>query len=107
MQEGDKLYIVTRRDLSPGAQAVQGMHALREFVQAHPELDSEWYRTSNYLGFLSVEDERELTTLLNRCSLFGVQTALFQEPDLGGSLTAIAIAPSGRKLVAKLPLALN
>jgi len=31
-----KLYLVTRADLSPGQQAVQAAHALREWVEGFP-----------------------------------------------------------------------
>jgi len=47
-----KLYIVTRSDLSPGAQAVQGMHALVEFVMRNPEKARLWYEGGNTLVFL-------------------------------------------------------
>jgi hypothetical protein len=52
-----KLHLVTRRDLSPGQQAVQAAHALREFIQHHPEVDRDWYERSNTLALLAVEDE--------------------------------------------------
>jgi len=37
----------------------------------------------------------------------GIAASAFREPDLGNSLTAIAIAPSGSKIVRNLRLALS
>lgn len=37
----------------------------------------------------------------------GIAASAFREPDLGNSLTAIAIAPSGAKIVRNLKLALS
>ena len=54
---GDKLYVVTHRELEPGYQAVQSQHALFQFSIEHAEAARRWYAFSNYLGFLSVENE--------------------------------------------------
>ena len=39
----------------------------------------------------------------------GIQTSVFQEPDIGNEITAIALEPSDttRRLVSNLPLALK
>jgi hypothetical protein len=60
MKAGDKLFVVSCGDLSPGAQACQGVHAAIAFTHEHPEIEQDWYENSNYLAFLTVEDEREL-----------------------------------------------
>ena len=79
----------------------------RQFVADHPATDEEWFRTSNTLAFLSVQDETALGVLLGRAVERGVPVAAFREPDLGDSLTAIALGPEGKKLTKGLPLALN
>jgi hypothetical protein len=106
LTEGDKLYLITRSDLKPGAQAVQAAHALREFAATHPELDKLWYERSNYLALLVVPDEKALSQLLERAERRLIPVAGFREPDLGGTLTAVALAPRGKGLVRGLPLAL-
>lgn len=108
MRAGDKLYLVTRSDLRPGQQAVQAAHALRAFAAEHPELDELWYRESNYLGLLAVEDEPALRRLLDRAQDLGVRVSAFEEPDLGGAVTAVALepGPGSRRLTRGLPLAL-
>lgn len=109
IKSGDKLYLITRRDIPPGYQAVQSCHAIREFTKDHPERDLEWFTNSNYLALLSVEDEIELMRLLVRAKDLGLKASAFREPDVGGAITAIAIEPHPKtaKLCEKLPLALK
>lgn len=95
MKPNQKLYVVTRRDLSPGAQAVQGMHALVEFSMYYPSEYQEWYRESNHLCFLSVATERDLESLCTKVFKAGVKHCMFREPDFGMSLTAITIEATG------------
>ncbi len=102
-----KLHLVTRQDLSPGQQAVQAAHALREFVREHPEVDQEWYQKSNTLAFLAVADEDELARLLSVAKFRCIPVAGFREPDRNDELTAIAIGPQGKGLCRRLPLALS
>ena len=109
MRENQKLYVVTREDLSPGSQAVQGMHALTEFSMYFPREYEAWYRESNHLCFLSVKNEHELDLLCGMLFREGVQYSMFREPDLNMSLTAIAIEATDQAsaLVKDLPLALR
>lgn len=105
----DKLILVTREDLSPAQQAVQSAHALRQFVSDHPDLDARWFRESNYLALLSVQDEPRLQRLWEMAVDSGVKVSGFLEPDLGGALTALALepGPGSRSLTRGLPLALQ
>jgi hypothetical protein len=103
----DKLFLVTRADLSDAQQAVQAAHALREFVAVHPEVDRAWYTTSNTLAFLAVPDEEALGVLLERAAERGHPVAAFHEPDRDNEMTAIALGPSARSLCSGLALALR
>jgi peptidyl-tRNA hydrolase len=100
-----KLYLVARWDLKSGARAAQLCHALRAFVAAYPACDKEWYERSNTLVLLEVRDEAALDRLVKKCRRRDIEVAEFREPDLGNSLTAIAIGPNGAGLLRKLPLA--
>ena len=102
-----KLFLITRRDLSPGQQAVQAAHAMREFKQEHPQVEQVWYETSNTLALLEVEDEPALKNLLERARWKGVSASAFYEPDRGNELTAIALGPDGKRLCQALDLALQ
>lgn len=106
---GDKLFLVTRRDIAPGYQAVQSCHAIRQFTAEHPEVDSEWFTKSNYLALLSVADEKELMRLIVAADDHGLKWSAFREPDVGGAITAIAIEPhpKAQELCKSLPLALK
>jgi hypothetical protein len=105
----DKLYIVTRQDLSLGSQAVQGMHALQEFAIQYPEINKAWHKQSNYLCFLTVPDKDSLIELLGICKEQKIKHALFQEEDLNNELTALALEPGikTKKICRGLPLALR
>lgn len=106
---GDKLFLITRKDLAPGYQAVQSCHALRQFTADHPDRDAEWFKSSNYLALLSVSSEIELMRLLVNAADSGLRFSAFREPDIGGEITAIAIEPSPKsvELCKDLQLALK
>lgn len=110
MKHGDKLYIVTRRDMMPGYQAVQSIHAAQQFALEHSQINKEWQETSNFLALLSVKDEKELRDLAFNASVMkGIAVSVFCEPDVDWEITAIAIAPGtkSRLLCKNLPLALS
>ena len=104
---GDKIYVVVRGDLSPGAQAVQGMHAFRQFVADYPDIESEWFEVSNHIAFLSVADEKELLLLREKLLECGKRVSCFYEPDMSFSLTSIVSDWQSSKLLSRLRLALN
>ena len=108
-QINQKLVIITRRDLSPGYQAVQASHAGIDFQHQHPEIAKQWNKESNYLIILSVENEDQLSLYLEKFKFYNIKTTTFREPDIGNEITAIAVEPSEktRKLTSKLPLALK
>lgn len=101
----DKLYLVTRSDLSPGQQAVQAAHALQAFNVEWPQEARAWHDGSNTLALLVVPDEATLTRLLHRARRRG-PVSEFHEPDRADELTAIAIGPWGKNITSRLPLAL-
>lgn len=102
----EKLRIITRRDLPISYQAVQSGHAAIQFQHEHPELAKNWYHTSNYLIFLSVEDEEELNNLISKANSKDITLSIFREPDIGDAITAIALEPSikSKKLTSGLKL---
>lgn len=102
----EKLYVIVRGDLVPGAQAVQAMHAARQFAEDHRERESRWFKESNHLALLSVPGEKELLTLEREARFRGFLSSRFEEPDFGMRVTAIALAPEARRLCSRLPKAL-
>ena len=102
-----RLHLITRADLPPGDQAVQAAHALTEFVVEHAGAAQKWHRESNTLALLAAPDEKALERMLDRAFDLGILSASFREPDLGNSLTAIAIEPNGARICRNLPLAFS
>ena len=108
-QINHKLIVITRRDITPGYQAVQAGHAAIQFQHEHPEIARSWYQQSNYLIFLSVSDEASLYSFIEQAKLRDIKVSVFREPDINNEITAITLEPSeeSRKLTSNLPLALK
>ena len=104
-----KLIIITRRDLTPGSQAVQAAHAAIEFQYEHPEIAQEWNTNSKYLVFLSTENEDSLKEFIEKAKQREIKHSIFVEPDMGDQITAVALEPTqmAQKLCSSLPLALK
>lgn len=103
------LYIITRKDLSPGYQAVQSTHAALDFLMDHPETGATWHAESNFLCLLSVADESELEGIAFEAARKCIRHTIFREPDIDNQITAIALEPGvvSAKLCRKLDLALK
>ena len=103
----DKLYLITRNDLSDGQQAVQASHASHEFGDSFPEEYRAWRENSNTLALLATENEDTLNVLFEEARKKDISVAPFYEQDRGDELTAIAISPEGKRLCRGLGLALG
>jgi hypothetical protein len=55
---------------------------------------------------LATSDELSLSWLRADALAAGLRVTSFQEPDLNDALTALALEPAARRLIAGLPLAL-
>ena len=102
-----KLYVVVRSDRPPCDQAVQAVHAAINFCQENSDVAGKWFDCSNHLALLQVRNELELENLILRAKFNGFRISEFREPDLGESLTAIAIEPEARKICSNLKLAFS
>jgi peptidyl-tRNA hydrolase len=101
--------VVTRRDLPISYQAVQAAHAAIDFQHAYTHEAKEWHKSSNYLIFLTVENEDELKKLILKSAERYIKLTPFREPDIDNELTAVALEPSEatRKVTSSLPLMKN
>jgi hypothetical protein len=81
----NKLYVVTRNDLTKSQQAVQSGHALAEFLLTH---NTNW--TNGTLVYLKVVNEVSLKDLTKELNNSNIAYVSFKEPDRGDELTAIA-----------------
>lgn len=103
----EKLFVVTRADLAPGAVLVQSVHAALAFALAHPEVVGPWHRDSDTLVVLAVPDEAALMALARRAAEAGVLCALYREPSMGHQATALGLSHAARRLLGSLPRALR
>lgn len=103
------MVLVTRRDLTPGYQAVQPAHALAEFAIKYPKTFKNWQVNQKNLVVLSISNELALTDLFQKASAAGIKCVSFKEPDIGNETTAIALEPceATYKLTSSIPLALK
>ena len=102
MTPTSKLYIIVLSSLSAGMKAAQACHALRAFGANYPNIDRDWYETSNNIVVLEHPDLADLAGNLER---HGLPLARFTEPDLNGALTSFCVGPEARKAVSRVPLA--
>lgn len=94
-----KLFVLIRSDMAPAYQAVQGGHAVAQFLIDHPA--HAWKNET--LVYVNVPDEEHLQMWVKKLSVRGISLSAFNEPDLGGQLTAIATSGPDR-LFSKLKL---
>lgn len=103
------MYIVTRRDLTPGQQIAQVAHAMAEIAVEIPASISKWYQESQFIVVLSVKDEDELFNLYKKLYDQELGVYSFYEPDINDELTAFAVDPKhyteASKLLSSIPLA--
>jgi peptidyl-tRNA hydrolase len=95
--------------LAPGAKLAQSCHAAFAFAIEHPQLTGEWFRDSNYICILEIDNEEKLLDLMERAKQQDISASIFREPDMDGQITAIALCPgiASKKLCSNLPLALK
>lgn len=91
----DRLYAITRADLSIGLRAAQAGHALIEWAL-------QYGRPCENLVVLQVPGRLALEEMARR--LDGSRVVLFREPDLGDQLTAIAAGPECWRAVSSIGL---
>lgn len=89
----EKFYVVTRRDLTPGQQLAQCVHAAIQFTQEWPELAEPWYTESNFLVCLSLRDEDDLKELAEQARTLELHYSAAEEPDFDDAWTAVALQP--------------
>ena len=89
-----KLYVLIRSDLTPSYRAVQGGHALAEFILRHPTQAKEW--DNHTLIYLQVDDEESLKLWADKLKYRDIPYEIFREPDIENEVTALACYCDGR-----------
>jgi len=100
--------VITRRDLPAGVAATQAAHAALSLSISHPAATAAWDDVEGTLVLLTTKDELSLDLLFDALGQTSSLHVPFHEPDLGFSLTAVAILPDAqaKRLLRPLPLLL-
>lgn len=93
-----QMYILIRRDLTSSQQAVQGGHALAEFLM---NCSQNW--NNGTLIYLGVNNEFHLQKWGDKLSQLNVDFIEWREPDMSNEITALATY-SDRKIFKSLNL---
>jgi len=98
--------VVTRRDLPPVTQSVQCGHVAIKYTFELPNYAKQWHKKSQYLIYLSVENEEKLLDITNKLYQDNISFSKFHEPDLDHELTAIAFMSNikTKKVTSGMPL---
>ena len=89
-----KLYVLVRNDILNKSQiAVQGGHAVAEFILKHPW--TEW--DNGTLVYLGIKNENQMIRYCIRLSLSDIDYSEFREPDLNNQITAVAALSDGEE----------
>lgn len=101
IETNNKLYILVSNRLNPIYGAVQGGHAIAQFLIEHP--NSEW--KNNTVVYLSCDIDNFLNRQKKRHQLLKDELhSVFKEPDLDNQITAIACYKIPQKYVKNLKL---
>lgn len=99
-----KLYVVVREEFQQGFQIAQAIHAFREFVEHHKEVESNWYKESNTIVVLKTSKEN-LDLLVEKAKENNFSYSIFKEPDIENETTAVAFGPESKEILKKIKLA--
>lgn len=101
LETNNKLYILVSNQLNSIYGAVQGGHAIAQFLIEHP--NSEW--KNNTVVYLSCDIDNFLNRQKKRNQLLKDELhSVFKEPDLNNQITAIACYKIPQKYVKNLKL---
>lgn len=93
--------IICVDDMNPGYKCVQSAHALADFAVKHQYEFQQWQMGSNYLCCLEAT-ERKLEIILSKLEALDIKYVIFNEPDIGNKMTAVAVEAISREQHKKL-----
>ncbi len=103
-----KLRVIVRSDIPKGYMMSQAMHAAIDYVLKHDAMA--WWKTSNTLVVLEVDNEAKILELAQTLQSEGVRHVVFRERAMDMQATSIALDPEddrAKALTKRLRLALK
>ena len=85
-----KMYVLVLEKLSHSQRAVQGCHALAQYLLQKPK--TKW--PNGTLVLLKIKNEQELSDWHKH---LGGDSICFREPDIGNQMTALACVSDGKE----------
>ena len=87
-----KLYVLVRKNMTPSQRAVQGGHAVAEFL-LNSKNAQEWRNST--LVYLGVKGEHQLKNWIRKIEYANSECIIWREPDMDNQITSIAIYSDG------------
>lgn len=85
------MFVIVRKDIPKIHQAVQGGHALAEYLLHE---STSW--TNGTLIYLGIKGLTQLENLKHKFEMEGIPYREFREPDIGNQITSIATDTDNR-----------
>jgi len=101
----NRIYTLTRTDISAGQQAVQAGHSLAQYIiDWNPHITKDWANGS--IINLGLGSEKSLKRWIKKIEKYRLKYSIFREPDMNNEITSIAVLSDG-KIFKGIPLLLN
>jgi len=90
----ERIYTITRKDISFGQKIVQSNHASTQYLIDHsPHTKGKWNNGS--IICLELGNEKSLKRWIKKLENNNIDYSLFREPDMDNQITAIAALSCG------------
>ena len=90
----ERIYTITRKDISFGQKIVQSNHASTQYLIDHsPHIEGKWSNGS--IICLELGNEKSLKRWIKKLEDNDIKYSLFREPDMNHEITAIAALHHG------------
>ena len=90
----ERIYTITRKDISQAQKAVQSAHAATQYLIDHsPHTEGKWNNGS--IICLELGSEKSLKKWMRKLEDRGIKFSYFREPDMNHEITAIAALDKG------------
>lgn len=90
----ERIYTITRKDITFGQKVVQSNHASNQYLIDHsPHLEGKWNNGS--IICLELGSEKSLKRWIKKLENMDIKFSIFREPDMNHEITAISALHQG------------